>query len=271
MSLVFGCIAPHPPVLLPEIGRGREREVTATSRALKDAALRFGRTGSKTVFIVTPHGPAHHDAMGVYTAPASSGDMDVWGVRGIAFRFQNDPEAVALLKEETEAAAIPLRPWPAGYDLDHGVLVPIYFLEEGIPGAALVPLTFSWLPLARHFDFGKALGRVCARLDRPCAIIASGDMSHRLLPGAPNGYHPSGEVFDRALTEAVGRIDAQALMAMDPRLIEDAGECGLRSVVILLGALEGLQVRGQVLSYEGPFGVGYLVATFEMGEPGTSA
>jgi aromatic ring-opening dioxygenase LigB subunit len=271
MSLVFGCIAPHPPVLLPEIGRGRERDVFATSRALSDAALRFGRTGSRTVFIVTPHGPAYHEAMGVYSAPASSGNMDMWGVGGISFQFENDAEAVELLKGETEAAAIPMGPWPAGYDLDHGVLVPIYFLQVGMPGAALVPLTFSWLPLNRHFDFGKALGRVCARLQRPCAIIASGDMSHRLLPGAPNGYHPSGKIFDRALAEAVGKLDAQALLAMDPRLIEEAGECGLRSVMILLGALEGLQVRPEVLSYEGPFGVGYLVATFEVEAPGKSA
>ena len=44
--------------------------------------------------------------------------------------------------------------------------------------------------------------------------------------------------------------------------MEEAAECGYRSILMLLGVFEGLEIETEVLSYEGPFGVGYAVATF---------
>lgn len=46
----------------------------------------------------------------------------------------------------------------------------------------------------------------------------------------------------------------------------EAGECGLRSFSFLLGILEESKInwKPEVLSYEGPFGVGYLVANFRL-------
>jgi len=52
---------------------------------------------------------------------------------------------------------------------------------------------------------------------------------------------------------------------MNEKLISDAGECGLKSIAILLGILEGIKYEPQILSYEGPFGVGYLTAEFIFG------
>ena len=96
------------------------------------------------------------------------------------------------------------------------------------------------------------------------AIIASGDLSHRLIPSAPAGYDPMGKAFDEKLVKAISCLDSKAVLRFEPELIERAGECGLRSIIILLGALEGLKVTPEVLSYEGPFGVGYMVASLEV-------
>ena len=50
---------------------------------------------------------------------------------------------------------------------------------------------------------------------------------------------------------------------MDPVMVNEGGECGLRSIIIAMGSLDGYNISSQVLSYEGPFGVGYGVAMFE--------
>jgi len=130
----------------------------------------------------------------------------------------------------------------------------------------MVPLTFCCLPLSTHFAFGQAISRAATETGKRVALIASGDLSHRLLPSAPAGYDPQGKVFDETLVDALSRLDTHAVLNLDEDLIEHVGECGLRSIVILLGALQGLSVTPHILSYEGPFGVGYLVASFDIKE-----
>jgi len=268
-GIAFGCIVPHPPLLIPDIGRGTEREIAATIEAMGKLNEKLAHYRPETVFVISPHGAYHHDAMGIVTAKSSAGNMRSWGTSGPDYYFENDLEAVAALQEEVKLANIPLRSiGERGYELDHGVLVPIYYMVEAMAGAPLVPLTFCWLSLERHFAFGQAIQRAAQTMGKRVAIIASGDLSHRLIPSAPAGYHPDGRIFDEKLVEAIASYDVEAILNMDEELIEHAGECGLRSIVIMLGALEGLPVKSSVLSYEGPFGVGYLVASLQVENPG---
>ncbi|MBI4215842.1 MAG: AmmeMemoRadiSam system protein A [Chloroflexi bacterium] len=268
MSLVFGCIVPHPPLMVPQVGQGQERRISATLKGMGKVASTLAQSHPQALFIISPHGPTQLDAMGVVAAESTHGDMDQWGAPGLGLTFDNDLEAVTLLLEEARAARIPLRVLgQRGYELDHGVMAPMLHLAPKVKGVSLVPLTFCWLPLEAHFHFGQILGKVAAKLDKRVAIVASGDLSHRLLPEAPAGYDPLGQVFDKTLVEKVAARDSQGILALDPDLIERAGECGLRSIVILLGALAGLEVKPQVLSYEGPFGVGYLTATMTIKGP----
>ena len=264
-GIIFGCIVPHPPVLVPDIGGGREAEIAATTKAMHRLTEQLAARRPEVVLVISPHGALLPKAMGVATAASSRGTLRQWGAPRVDYRFNNDPELVAALHEECKASAIPIGSiGEVDYDLDHGVMVPLYFLVKGMGEASLVPLTFSWLPLSAHFDFGQAIGRAAERVGRRVALVASGDLSHRLLPGAPAGYDPLGKVFDEKLVKAIESYDVPAILGLDEELIERAGECGLRSIVILLGALDGLKAKPQVLSYEGPFGVGYLVAAFEV-------
>lgn len=264
-GIVFGCVVPHPPLLIPDIGHGQERTISATIRALEKLAGELGQADPETLVLVSPHGATIYKAMGVATCPSSRGNLTVWGSREPEYVFDNDLELVKALQEEAKTAGIPLQSiGERRYDLDHGVLVPMHFLIKGASGLPLVPLTFSMLPLSAHFSFGQAIRRAAEHVGRRVAFIASGDLSHRLIPGAPAGYDPAGKKFDRKLAEALSRLDSHEILELAPELIERAGECGLRSIVVLLGALDGLKVTPEVLSYEGPFGVGYLVAGFRV-------
>ena len=264
-EIVFGCIVPHPPLLVPDIGRGQEEVIPATTRGMERLTDALGQKHVDAVLIISPHGGYHVDAMGILSAPFSTGDLSKWGVREPQQRFDNALNLAGLIRERAGEADIPVKSiGESGYELDHGVMVPLHFLIREIKGLPLIPLTFAWLPLQVHFAFGKAIRQAVEQSKKRVAIVASGDLSHRLIPGAPAGYDAMGEVFDKKLVEALSHMDVQAVMGLDDELIERAGECGLRSVVILLGALDGLKVKPEILSYEGPFGVGYLVASFDV-------
>ncbi len=263
-ALVFGCITPHPPVLVPEIGGERVAEVAATTRGMEELSRELAEARPQSILVVSPHGAYRHNAMGIMTRPSSKGNFDSWGVHGIPFSYGNDLDLVEAIVDEAERAGVPLEPiGMGGYDLDWGVTVPMYFLGRGAPGISVTPLTYSWLPLSLHLEFGRAIRKASERVDRRVAFVASGDLSHRLIPGAPAGFDPLGQVFDRKVVEALRAGNAEAILKLDPDLVSRAGECGYRSIAILLGALEGLQAQPEVLSYEGPFGVGYLVASFK--------
>ncbi|UCG84384.1 MAG: AmmeMemoRadiSam system protein A [Dehalococcoidia bacterium] len=266
-GIVFGCIVPHPPLLVPEVGGGRESEISSTIRAMEELTRQLAGRRPETVLVISPHGTMLYDSMGIATASRLRGTMRNWGARSADHDFDNDPDMVAALQAEASTAGIPLDSiGDREYTLDHGVMVPIYFLVDGMKGVPLVPLTFSLMPLSTHFNFGQAIRKAAERAGKRVVIVASGDLSHRLIPSAPAGYDPMGEVFDRQLVDAIRSYDVPAVMGFDEALIDRAGECGLRSIVILLGALDGLNVKPDVLSYEGPFGVGYLVAAFDIEE-----
>ena len=264
-GIVFGCAVPHPPIIVPEIGKGQEREAAATIEAMKKLGEKLTKCHPDILLVISPHGTTLHDAMGVTTTDFSEGNLDTWGTQGLNFHFENDTQFVTYLQQEARRANIPLVSiGEKSYNLDHGVLIPLYFLAESAKGIPLVPLTFSWLPLSTHFNFGQIIRQTAERTEKKVALIASGDLSHRLIPGAPAGYDPMGKVFDEKLTDAISRLDSGAILSLDPEPAQRAGECGLRSFVILLGALNGLTVTPEILSYEGPFGVGYMVASFEV-------
>jgi len=262
-GIVFGCIVPHPPIIVPEIGKGRESEISSTIRSMEKLANQLAQTRPEIIIVISPHGTAYYDAMGVVITKLLRGDLRSWGANNLNFRFNVDFDFTEVLQQEAHKAGIPIKPiGERGYNLDHGVLVPFYFFDRKIHNVPLVPLTFCWLPLATHYDFGKLIANVAEQSNKRVAIVASGDLSHRLIPEAPAGYDPQGQVFDKKIQVAVAALDTDSILNMDQELIDQAGECGLRSIAILMGTLEGLNVKPEVLSYEGPFGVGYMVASF---------
>jgi len=272
MGIVFAGIAPHPPLLVPQVGGGQIKKVEKTVQALKDLSRRVVDSGAESLIIITPHGPVMYDAVAVTDGDSIVGDFSQFGAGEVRQKLEIDGKLSVYLLEEANNAGVPVKFVPAsnnysprqGTGLDHGAAVPLYYLEEQGFRAGGLHITYGLLSFSQLYKFGQVMRRAVERRGSKAAIIASGDLSHCLNPGAPAGYNPRGEEFDQKLIDLIAGYRVEDIMQMDPKLIEEAGECGLRSFIITFGALEGSHVTPEILSYEGPFGVGYLVAAFNI-------
>jgi AmmeMemoRadiSam system protein A len=274
-SIVFACVSPHPPIIVHEIGQGRERGTQKTIDALEQVAREMARHQPETAILISPHGPLQLDAFTVLVGPRADASLDAWDAPQVTFAFENDVEAAALIREEAQQAGVPLGPlerwryrdstgrWYDG--LDWGCTVPLYYLRPGLAEAKLVPLCVSFLPPRAHFALGQAVARAIQRLDRRAVIIASADLSHNLA------YGPMGPIFDEKIQKAIAEWDVGTVLEMDASFRQQAAEDAVPSLSFLMGALDGLAAKPRVLSYEGPFGVGYLVAAIDIEGPAEPA
>jgi len=148
---------------------------------------------------------------------------------------------------------------------DWGFNVPLFFLAKNFKGEITNYLTNLEEP-EFYFERGKEIYRTKIKNQKSkFALIASGDLSHCLKEEGPYGFHPEGLKFDEDLMNALKDKDTGKIFKLND-IYPEAGECGLRSICFLLGILEesGLSWKPEILSYEGPFGVGYLVADFKI-------
>jgi AmmeMemoRadiSam system protein A len=259
--------------MVPEVGGKDARGVEKTVRAMEQVAGRLAVLGPEVLLFITPHGPLARDTVYVAAERELVGDLAAFGAPEVGFRYGNDLELATAIRDRARAVGLAVEMnrrwtgWPGlGAGLDHGVTAPLYYLRRGPASFRLVVLTYALWPRPQLYRLGAVIREAVQASGRRVAVVASGDLSHRLLPGAPAGYDPEGKEFDRRLRELLERGQLYEIITLSEEWAERAGECGWRSLVVALGALDGVRVRTEVLSYEGPFGVGYLVALMEPGE-----
>jgi aromatic ring-opening dioxygenase LigB subunit len=251
-----GCICPHPPLLIPEVGGSARNKVAATISAIRMLADSIGRP--ETIVVVSPHADDFGSSHGVKTAARLRGDFGRFRHPEVSFTYDNDVQfAELLLALAGDSRTLTMMP-DEGESLDWGVLVPLSFLQpERIVSLSVVE------SYAEHRALGKLVRRCAEELGRTTLFLASADLSHALIHGAPAPYDPRGKLFDDEVVEHLSVGDFAGLLRIEPVLLAGAAECGLRSIIALGGFLgDDATVEPQILSYEGPFGVGYLVARF---------
>lgn len=261
MSLVFGAITPHPPLLIENIGGENINKISHTVDALKKLEGELYAAKPETIFIISPHGPMATKNFYVNLASEFKGNLEDFGDFSTKLELAGDIELATKIIESTEASDLAIN--LINQDtLDHGTMVPLYYLTQHLPDIKIVPLSFCALDYNSHFEFGKLIKKTINSTNKRAAVIASGDLSHRLTKSAPAGYSAKGKEFDETLIKLLQKNDVPGILNLDPVLIEEAGECGLRSIIILLGIFNNIDYHAKIISYEGPFGVGYLVAQF---------
>lgn len=263
MPLVFGVISPHPPVLIPEIGGESLEQVKQTAQALKDLEGDLYASKPDTIIIISPHGPISSDNFLLNIAPQFTSNLEEFGDFKNKLEFSADIQLASKIEEAAEDNSIPISLVNQS-QLDHGVSVPLFFLAQHLPQVKILPISYCLLDWRTHLNFGHTIAHEIGQTNKRVAIIASGDLSHCLKEGAPAGYNPDGKKFDQTLVKLLANNDIEGIINLDDSLIEAASECGLRSILILLGIFQKSNWQTKILSYEGPLGVGYLVASLTL-------
>jgi len=263
MPIVAAYMVPHPPMIIPQVGRGSEQQVAKTIRAYEAVAAEIAGIRPETIIITSPHAVLYADYFHIAPGEGATGDFGSFRAPEVHFTEKYDTELVkaicALAKEKD---------FPAGTlgerdrHLDHGTMVPLYFTEQRYTDFRLVRTGLSGLSHAEHYAFGRIIRQAVEQTGRKAVLIASGDLSHKLQEYGPYGFAEEGPEYDRRIMDAAGRAAFGEMLTFEESFCDKAAECGHRSFLIMAGALDGMDVEAKVYSHEDVTGVGYGICSF---------
>lgn len=267
MGVKCAALLPHPPIVIEEIGGRELKKAEKTIKGFKKTAAEIAEFKDELDLIVfiTPHGPVFRSTASLIIKDQLQGDFGDFGFPKLEFKEKSDTAFAEKLLQNTSEKNLALQSlrkkdlinYGIDQELDHGIMVPLNYLEEAGLKLPIVPISIGFISYQELFEIGKEIARTASELNYQIAVIASGDLSHRLKKGAPAGYNSEAHLFDEKLIEYFKEKDFDSILNFDQELVEKAGECGLRPIVTMLGVIDGLELELEVNSYEGPFGVGY--------------
>lgn len=270
MTIKKSFILPHPPIIIEAIGKEDIEKCRKTQEAMKSVANEIKELSPDTIIVITPHGTVFSDAVTINYFEELYGNLGNFGYSNISIEKNNNIPLVEEIYAESRMEDISIAKLDRDLcnrfsikgELDHGVIVPLYYINEVYSDFNLVHINYGGLSSAEHYKFGMAIQKACNSRDEKIVFIASGDLSHKLSNKGPYSYAEEGPLFDEKLIKLLENKKTNELINMDNTLQKKAGECGKRSIDTLLGTLDGYDYDVKILSYEGPFGVGYGVVSF---------
>lgn len=267
MSVIAAYMVPHPPMIVPEVGQGSERQVEATRAAYRRVAEDIASLYPETVIISSPHATMYADYFHLSPGGEAEGSFAQFRAPQVRFREKYDEELVKTAERIARQEG-----FPAGTRgqreaaLDHGITVPLYFIRQAYQEFRLVRIGLSGLSLEDHYRLGQIVRQAAEETGRRTVWIASGDLSHKLQTYGPYGFAPEGPKYDERIMDVCSRAAFGELFEFGESFCERAAECGHRSFVMMAGALDGVSVEAQQLSHEDVTGVGYGVCIFRPGQ-----
>ena len=268
MPVVAAFMVPHPPLIVPAVGRGGEKEIEETTRAYLRVAEEIASLKPETIVLSSPHAVLYADYFHLSPGKEASGDLGRFQAPEVRFTEKYDAELVRRICSLADGAG-----FPAGTlgerdpRLDHGTMVPLYFIEQKYRDFMLVRTGLSGLSPAEHYAYGRLIRQAAEDTGRRVVFVASGDLSHKLQPYGPYGFAKEGPEYDRRVMDVCSRGAFGELLEFSESFCERAAECGHRSFVIMAGALDGVTVEAEQLSHQDVTGVGYGICRFIPGKP----
>jgi AmmeMemoRadiSam system protein A len=263
MSIIAAYMVPHPPMIVPAVGRGSEKQVEATTKAYERIADEIAELKPETIIISSPHSIMYSDYFHISPGVKATGSFAEFGAPNVKFEINYDAEFVNLLANKAAYTG-----FPAGClgekkkELDHGTMVPLWFITKKYSDFKLVRTGLSGFDLLKHYEYGMMIKEAVEELDRRVVYIASGDLSHKLQEYGPYGFAEEGPMYDKRIMDVCSGARFGELFDFDENFCNKAAECGHRSFVIMAGAFDGTAVKATQYSHEDVTGVGYGICSF---------
>lgn len=263
MAVIAGFMVPHPPMIVPEVGRGSEAQIEETINAYEKVADEIAALKPETIIITSPHVIMYSDYFHISPGKGAKGSFARFSASSVKFDEKYDEELVSEICKLAKA-----EDFPAGTlgerdrELDHGTMVPLWFIRRKYNEGKIVRIGLSGLPLIDHYRLGMIIQQAVRNTGRKVVFVASGDLSHKLQDYGPYGFAAEGPVYDERIMDVMGEADFGKLFDFDSSFCDKAAECGHRSFVIMAGAFDGIAVTPERLSHQDVTGVGYGICTF---------
>ncbi len=263
MSIIGAYVVPHPPLIVPEVGRGSEEQIIKTTKAYQEVAKEIAKLNPDTIVFTSPHNVLYSDYFHISPNKNAQGNFKSFGAAAVEFNEIYDEELVKEIEKISKE-----RDFPAGTrgeqdpSLDHGTMVPLYFIRKELPNCNIVRIGLSGLALVKHYEFGQIIKEAIENLNRRVVFVASGDLSHKLQTYGPYGFVEEGPIYDKRIMDVLGNAKFNELFEFSDEFLEKSAECGHRSFTILAGALDKEDIDAKALSHEDVTGVGYGICSF---------
>ena len=263
MSIQAAFMVPHPPMIVPDVGRGSEKQVQKTIDSYMKVASEIAELKPDTIIISSPHATMYGDYFHISPGAAAKGSFANFGAGRVSFNEKYDRLLVDKIEElATETGLHAGTMGEREPKLDHGTMVPLYFIRQKYKEGSIIRVGLSGLPLTMHYKLGQLIAKAVNDLGRRAVYVASGDLSHKLQDYGPYGYAPEGPEYDKRIMDVCSRGAFGELFDFDESFCDKAAECGHRSFVIMAGALDGVSVKAKQYSHEDVTGVGYGICSF---------
>ena len=263
MSIIAAFMVPHPPMIVPDIGRGSEKQIEKTVKAYEMIAGEIAHLKPETIVISSPHSVMYADYFHISPGNCAKGSFSDFGAPQVKFDVNYDEEFVNKLVDKSGE-----KNFPAGTlgeresELDHGVMVPLWFILKKYKNFKLVRIGLSGLDLLKHYQLGMMIKETSESLNRKTVFVASGDLSHKLQFHGPYGFAAEGPLYDSRIMDVCANARFGELFDFDDAFCQKASECGHRSFVMMAGSLDGKNVEAKQYSHEDITGVGYGICSF---------
>ena len=261
MPIIKTYMVPHPPLIIPEIGKGGENQIKKTTESYETVAKEISEIKPDTIIISSPHTIMYGDYFHITNANKVSGDFSNFNASNISFEEEQDIELIEEIENVSKKYNFPTGR-TKDIELDHGTMIPLYFIRKYYKEGKIIVLGPSGLPLIDNYMMGIIIKEAVNNLNKKVVYIASGDLSHKLQPHGPYGFSEEGVEYDKKIMEVCSNANFNELLNFEESFLDKAAECGHRSFTIMAGTLDGLNVKAKYLSHEDITGVGYGIITF---------
>lgn len=263
MTISLAAVVPHPPILLPEIGCGREAATQATLDAYAAITRALQDDPPDRLLLISTHGIVTLGRFHLLTAPLT-GDLEPFGAPQCRIEQPHDPLLADAVLAAAEARRQPLAAVGHWEPHDHSAIVPLTLLADAISDTPTTVLSVSFRSAREHCAFGRSLAAAIDAVGGRTAVIASGDGAHTLTQESPQGFHPQAAPFQRAFDAALQAWETETILGFDEDLRRQIDESVVSPTAMLIGALQGQDIRVHPLTAEAPWGVAYTTALIEL-------